>query len=75
VRIEDAGRVSARVWERGVGETQSSGTSAVAVAAATHTEGEVVVSFPGGPLVVVLRGGRATLTGPVERADEPRDET
>jgi diaminopimelate epimerase len=75
VRIEDAGRVTARVWERGVGETQSSGTSAVAVAAATHDEGEVVVTFPGGPLVVVLRDGRATLTGPVERVDEPRDET
>ncbi len=40
------GRVTARVWERGVGETSASGTSAVAVAAATHDEGEVVVSFP-----------------------------
>jgi diaminopimelate epimerase len=74
VRVEDAGRVTARVWERGVGETQSSGTSAVAVAAATHGDGEVVVTFPGGPLVVVLRDGRATLTGPVERVDEPGHE-
>ena len=70
-RVEDVGRVTARVWERGVGETQSSGTSAVAVAAATHGDGEVVVTFPGGPLVVVLGDGRAMLTGPVERVDQP----
>jgi diaminopimelate epimerase len=69
VRVDAPGRVTARVWERGVGETESSGTSAVAVAAATHGRGEVVVSFPGGPLVVALRDGRATLTGPAERAD------
>jgi diaminopimelate epimerase len=68
-RVEHAGRVTARVWERGVGETASSGTSAVAVAAATHGEGEVVVSFPGGELRVRLDGGRAWLTGPAERVD------
>jgi diaminopimelate epimerase len=66
-RIEGPGRVTARVWERGVGETASSGTSAVAVAAATHGEGTVVVSFPGGELTVRLEGGRATLIGPAER--------
>ena len=64
VRVERPGAVSARVWERGVGETQSSGTSAVAVAAATHGEGEVVVHFPGGDLYVRLESGRAWLTGP-----------
>jgi diaminopimelate epimerase len=52
-----------------VGETRSSGTSAVAVAAATHDSGEVVVSFPGGDLTVRLADGRASLTGPVERVD------
>jgi diaminopimelate epimerase len=66
-RVDGPGRVTARVWERGVGETRSSGTSAVAVAAATHGEGEVVVSFPGGDLRVRLEGGRAWLTGPAER--------
>ena len=66
-RIEAPGRVTARVWERGVGETLSSGTSAVAVAAATHGEGEVVVSFPGGDLRVWLGGGRARLTGPADQ--------
>lgn len=65
-RLDGPGRVTARVWERGVGETQSSGTSAVAVAAATHGEGEVVVSFPGGDLRVRIQGGRAWLTGPAE---------
>jgi diaminopimelate epimerase len=66
-RVEGPGRVTARVWERGVGETASSGTSAVAVAAATHGDGEVVVSFPGGDLRVRIDAGRAFLTGPVER--------
>jgi diaminopimelate epimerase len=68
-RVDGPGRVTARVWERGVGETSASGTSAVAVAAATHTGGEVVVSFPGGDLVVRLERGRAWLTGPAERLD------
>lgn len=67
VRVERAGEVTARVWERGVGETQASGTSAVAIAAATHGEGEVLVHFPGGDLRVVLEGGRARLTGPAHR--------
>ena len=66
-RIDAPGRVTARVWERGVGETSASGTSAVAVAAATHGEGDVVVSFPGGDLYVRLSDGRAWLTGPAER--------
>jgi diaminopimelate epimerase len=68
VRRAGPGRVVARVWERGVGETRASGTSAVAVAAATHGEGEVTVSFPGGELRVRLEGGRAWLTGPAAPA-------
>jgi diaminopimelate epimerase len=66
-RVDAPGEVTARVWERGVGETTASGSSAVAVAAATHDEGEVLVHFPGGDLRVVLDDGRATLTGPAER--------
>jgi diaminopimelate epimerase len=65
-RIDGPGEVTARVWERGVGETTASGSSAVAVAAATHGEGEVLVHFPGGDLHVRLRDGQATLTGPAE---------
>ena len=68
-RIDGPGEVTARVWERGVGETSASGSSAVAVAAATHGEGDVVVHFPGGDLHVRLYDGRATLTGPAERID------
>ena len=67
VRIDGPGEVTARVWERGVGETSSSGTSAVAVAAATHRAGDVLVHFPGGDLRVHLANGRARLTGRAER--------
>jgi diaminopimelate epimerase len=66
-RVDGPGRVTARVWERGVGETSSSGTSAVAVAAATQGEGETDVSFPGGTLRVRIEDGNAFVTGPAER--------
>ena len=66
-RVDAPGEVTARVWERGVGETTASGSSAVAVAAATHGEGEVLVHFRGGDVRVRLHGGRATLIGPAER--------
>jgi diaminopimelate epimerase len=65
-RVDGPGRVTARVWERGVGETSSSGTSAVAVAAALVGEGETEVSFPGGTLAVRITDGKAYLTGPAE---------
>ena len=64
--VDGPGEVTARIWERGVGETSASGTSAVAVAAATHGDGDVLVHFPGGDLRVRLAGGRAWLTGPAE---------
>jgi diaminopimelate epimerase len=64
--VDGPGEVTARVWERGVGETTASGSSAVAVAAATHGDGEVLVHFPGGDLRVRLHEGRATLVGPAE---------
>jgi len=70
VRVDAPGEVTARVWERGVGETRASGTSAVAVAAATHGEGDVLVHFPGGDLRVRLVDGRAYLTGPAAPVDE-----
>jgi diaminopimelate epimerase len=55
--------IEARVWERGAGETASSGSSAVAVAAAFGMQ-PATVHFPGGPLAVRFEGGRAFLTGP-----------
>ena len=66
-RVDGPGRVTARVWERGVGETKSSGTSAVAVAAATQGEGETEVCYPGGTLRVRIEDGTAFVTGPAER--------
>jgi diaminopimelate epimerase len=62
------GEIEARVWERGAGETASSGTSAVAVAAALGRE-DAVVRFPGGPLRVRFEGSRAFLTGPARPVD------
>jgi diaminopimelate epimerase len=58
--------IEARVWERGAGETASSGSSAVAVAVALGAE-SVTVRFPGGPLDVRVEDGRAFLTGPAVR--------
>jgi diaminopimelate epimerase len=58
--------IVARVWERGAGETASSGSSAVAVAAALGA-GSVTVRFPGGPLDVRIEDGHAFLTGPAVR--------
>lgn len=59
----DERTIEARVWERGAHETASSGSSAVAVAAAFGKEA-VTVRFPGGPLEVRFEGDRAFLTGP-----------
>jgi len=71
-RVDAPHELTARVWERGAGETASSGTSAVAVAAALAGEGETVVHFPGGDLRVRIEGRRAFLTGPAERMDPIR---
>jgi diaminopimelate epimerase len=60
------GVIEARVWERGAGETASSGSSAVAVAAALGGR-DVTIRFPGGDLGVRFVHGRAFLTGPAER--------
>lgn len=56
------------VWERGAGETASSGSSATAAAAVAVVRGwcvsPVTVHLPGGALVVTLAGSRASLLGP-----------
>ncbi len=65
-RLLDGAEVEARVWERGVGETRSSGTSAVAVAAALRLPA-ATVRFPGGSMGVRFEGRRAFLTGPASR--------
>jgi diaminopimelate epimerase len=65
-RADGPNEASARVWERGVGETSSSGTSAVAVAAALGLD-PATIHFPGGDLAVRFEGRRAFLTGPAVR--------
>jgi diaminopimelate epimerase len=69
-----AGRHAAEalIWERGVGPTSASGTSACAVAVALLSEGrtdagEVTVRMPGGEMKVTVDEGRnVVLRGPVE---------
>ena len=66
VRSRDA--VAMRVWERGVGETQSCGTGACAVAVAASLTGQaernVTVTVPGGDLTVEWADDTVYLTGP-----------
>jgi diaminopimelate epimerase len=65
-RVVDDGSIEARVWERGAGETASSGSSAVAVAAA-FAMSPATIRFPGGDLSVRFHGSQAFLTGPAVR--------
>jgi diaminopimelate epimerase len=64
-RKVDEETIEARVWERGVGETASSGTSAIAIAAALGAS-DATIRFPGGDLHVRLDGEFAYLTGTAE---------
>lgn len=71
VRVLDRANVEVRIWERGVGETFSSGTcsSAAAIASIINglTERSVTVQTPGGRIQVEWReDGEVVLTG---RAD------
>jgi diaminopimelate epimerase len=71
VRVDGPHDLTVGVWERGAGETLSSGTSSVAAAAAAVASGwcesPVHVHLPGGDLLVeVDADGRARLTGPAE---------
>src|SRR5919197_1736421 len=70
VRVDGPNELTVGVWERGAGETLSSGTSSVAAAAAAVARGwcesPVTVHLAGGDLLVELRNGNARLTGPAE---------
>lgn len=70
-RVLGKGKIEARVWERGVGETLAcgSGASAIAVAARLlgYVGGLIDIIFPGGVLAVRWDGaGEVLLRGPVQ---------
>ena len=69
VRPDGPTDLTIAVWERGAGETRSSGSSAAAAAAAAVVHGwcqsPLRVHLPGGTLDVDIREGRAIVSGPV----------
>ena len=69
VNVIDRDNIRARIFERGAGETLSSGTGSTAAAVASHLHGlvddEVAVHVPGGVLKIAWSGeGEAYLEGP-----------
>ena len=70
VRVTGANEIEVRFYERGVGETQSSGTgscaSAVAAIATGRVSAPVKVHAPGGTQVVRWAGGNVFLRGPAQ---------
>ena len=74
VRVRDRGNIEVRVWERGVGETRSSGTGACAAMVAACIRGfierRIGVEMPGGRFEVEWRAdGEVLLTGAAEVVD------
>jgi diaminopimelate epimerase len=71
-RVESDALISALIWERGVGVTASSGTSACAVASAAVYSGavqpgEIEIRMPGGSMWVCVGSDLSvTLRGPVQ---------
>src|ERR1044072_437253 len=71
IRVRDRANIEERIWERGVGETESSGTCSCAAALASiingKTDRKVAVHAPGGILPVEWRDdGEVVLTGSAE---------
>ena len=75
-RVAEKGQVEMLIWERGVGRTSSSGTSACAVAAACvqrgkMSPGKIRVQMEGGDFfVTVAEGNTVRLEGPVQSVME-----
>lgn len=70
VRITGANAIEVRFFERGAGETLSSGTgscaAAVAAPSAGHVKSPVTVHAPGGAQTVRLEEGKVFLRGPAQ---------
>jgi diaminopimelate epimerase len=70
-RVADDGKIEARTWERGCGETMACGSGACAITVAAHLHGYInnkaSIKEPGGTLEVEWGGtGEVLLTGPAE---------
>jgi diaminopimelate epimerase len=74
VRVENRNTIELRIWERGVGETEASGTCSCAAAVAAMVKGKterlVDVLMPGGQARIQWRGdeadGEVVITGTAE---------
>ena len=71
IRVRDRGNIEERIWERGVGETESSGTCSCAAMVASVINGKtdrgVDVHAPGGLIPIEWRDdGEVVLTGRAE---------
>jgi diaminopimelate epimerase len=74
IRVEDRQTISLRIWERGVGETEASGSCSCAAAVAAmingKTDRQVTVLMPGGEAKIQWRGnddlGEVVITGTAE---------
>jgi len=71
VNIDSPEHLTARVWERGSGETMACGTGACGIAVASilggHTGNTVDITLPGGTLTVSWDGeGEVVLEGPAQ---------
>ena len=71
VNLNQDGRATARVWERGSGETMACGTGACAIAVASRLEGRhegpLDITLPGGTLTIEWDGkGEVYMEGPAE---------
>lgn len=74
IRVEDRQNIEVRIWERGVGETEASGSCSCAAAVASMISGKterlVKVLMPGGQAKIHWRGeddsGEVVITGTAE---------
>jgi diaminopimelate epimerase len=74
IRVQDRNTIELRIWERGVGETEASGTCSCAAAVAAMINGKterlVTVLMPGGTAKIHWRGnsdaGEVVITGTAE---------